>query len=57
LNQKDTKEAFQTDIALALGDHDPSEMKSDELESTIHSVTLKSENIIPAKPKCRRVFP
>ena len=43
-------ETYQADIALALGDTDPSSLHSDELASTIRAVAVNSaQNIIPAK--------
>ena len=50
LNQGETMEAYQADIALALGDTDPSSLHADELASTIRAVAVNSaQNIIPAK--------
>jgi len=60
LNQKDTKEAFQTYIALALGDHDPLEITSDEIASTIRSIALKSVRTLfqlSTRPSLQKVFP
>ena len=47
-------EAYKADIALALGDTDPTSLHSDELASTIRTVAINSaQNIIPAKTKTK----
>ena len=54
MNPGETMEAYQADIALALGDTDPSSLHSDELASTICTVAINSaQNLIPAKTKTK----
>ena len=54
LHQAEIEEAFQAEISSALNDSDPSTLQSEELASTIRTVTVNSaQKVIPVKPKTK----